>query len=79
MSIKDISDQIHKRKVIVEPTNSGGFLAMDDTGIVRDFSTPQEVLRWISQRDKKAEQRGVSTITAIEWRNMPKGFTPPNG
>jgi hypothetical protein len=50
---------------------------MDEGAQVREFLTPEEVVRWVKRRDRAATRRGVSTMTTIEWRGMPDGFTPP--
>lgn len=72
--------EIRSRKVIVELEREGkaeSWLTMDETGQIRNFPTPQGVVRWIKTRDRAAAARGVSTATMVEWRNVPDGFTPP--
>ena len=65
------------RKVIVEPGDGGGLLAMDAAGRCRGFATPAAVVEWVRRRDRAAAGRGVSTITVVEWRGMPEEFRPP--
>lgn len=64
------------RKFIVEP-GDGALLGMDESGNVYGFSAPQGVLRYIARRDRAESRRGQSTVTTIEWRDMPEGFEVP--
>jgi len=71
---------IKGRKVIVERQVHGraeSWLTMDDKGVIRNFPTPQEVIRWVKARDRAAASRGVNIATIVEWRDVPEGFVPP--
>lgn len=68
---------VRVRRVIAEPAEGGGFWAMDENGACRWFEQPEALLHWIRGRDRAAAARGRSTITQIEWRDMPEGFVPP--
>lgn len=78
---KGASLSLRMRRLIVEPEDERApldlLLAMDETGTVRTFRSAEEVVRWVTRRDRAAAVR-VSTVTTIEWRYMPPGFTPPS-
>jgi hypothetical protein len=67
------------RKVIVEPAGGDdGLLILDyQTGRIVWKDTPERAYAFIKAVDEAAAKRGESTITVIDWRGMPEGFTPP--
>jgi hypothetical protein len=68
---------IRIRKVTIERSGPD-LLAMDEQGRIRVHPDSQSVTRWVRRRDADAKRRGRSTITVLEWRNMPPGFSPPS-
>lgn len=70
---------LHVRKVIAEYDPSGLWRTLDmETGDVAEHISPQDVLRAVKRADVKAAKAGQSTVTQLEWRNYPTGFTPPS-
>ena len=67
---------IRKRRMIMEP--GGDILAMDESGVVRVFATPEAVVGWVRRRDTASAARGMSTATFMEWRGFPEGFQAPD-
>lgn len=70
---------LHVESVMVRPSQviKGLLLVADQRGMVRCFDTPQQVMKWIKDRDQKAASRGQSTATVVEWCDMPEDFAPP--
>lgn len=65
------------RKTIISPREGGWLIGMDEDGQTREFTDPEDAVRFIARRDRRAFARGSSTVTLIEWRDMPDGFQPP--
>lgn len=64
------------RKVIAEWQADGTLLVMDEAGWVREFLDPATVVKTVRLHDRRAlRYRDESTISIIDWRNCPEGFT----
>jgi hypothetical protein len=63
-----------KQATVVEH-HDGEWLLMHDDGAVEVFETPSAALQSV----RRAAKRGNTsvTLTTVEWRNIPEGFTPP--
>ena len=68
-----------RRRVIVEYRNDGGpeWWLMWYDGRIEVFDTAQAAFNAISRGARRGNR--TVTITTIEWRNAPEGFTPPAG
>jgi hypothetical protein len=64
------------QRVVIEFHN-GDWLVMLDTGDIRVAPTPEVALALV-QRAAHRGNKGI-TVTRIEWRNTPAGFTAPGG
>ena len=73
------STLLRVRKVVVQPSERDPreLLTMDEQGDVRAFGDPTQVVARVKSRDRRTAKRGRSTISVIEWRDMPTGFRPP--
>jgi hypothetical protein len=72
---------IERRTVIVDYYSTPkDFLAMCETGEVRVFLNAADVVDWVRKRDERlGKSRRAIIITAIEWRDVPDDFVPPDG
>lgn len=64
------------QRVVVEHTEDG-WMVMHHDGRVALHATPDAALAAI-QREALRRNPGA-TITSIEWRGVPEGWTPPAG
>lgn len=62
------------QKVVVE-CHDGDWWVMLDDGSVQVVGTPLAALKLVQRAAKRGN--ADATITHIEWRDTPAGFTPP--
>ena len=69
------------RKIIAEPEPMPYYgddvIATDHYGKLRDFESPEKMIRWIRNRDRQAFGRVGPIVTTIEWRGWGNDFVPP--
>lgn len=65
-------------RVIAEPDDGDGWLAMDDAGRVRRYPSAPALRRAVERRDRREAGRRGIVVTMIEWRDVPEGFVPPD-
>lgn len=68
-----------RQKVVIEYKDDGGpeWWVMHDSGQVEVFDTAEWALKAVQKKAGRGNK--TITITRIEWRNVPDGFTPPAG
>lgn len=66
-----------RQRAVVEYHGAAEWWVLLPSGDVRIVTTPEAALRAV----QRAAARGnkTITITTIEWRDTPEGFTPPQG
>jgi hypothetical protein len=67
---------VRSQRVVVEYINGEWWLMLND-GSIEVFGTPEQALRRVQRAAAKGNKG--ATVTRIEWRNAPDGFTPPKG
>ena len=65
-----------RQKAIVE-YHDGAWLVMDDAGQISQWDSAAFALASIQRRANRGNK--TITLTTVEWRNVPEGFTAPTG
>ena len=74
--------QVTRDRYIVERScvygsHANVWLVMTSSGDVSEFETAEQAYASIQRREKRKVGKARARVTAIEWRGVPEGWTPP--
>lgn len=67
---------VTRDRYVVERQDAGDWLLMTSDGAVRAFETAEAVYAFVRRRENRKVGDGAR-VSAIEWRHVPDGWTPP--
>jgi len=68
---------VTRRRIEARFTSDGSEIHADDGTSTRVYLSPSDLVSDVRRRDASSARRGSSTVTTIEWINVPLGFIPP--